>query len=333
MPAVAFPVGVGGESPIRLSVVIPTHNRPALLQQAIQSAVVQRHRSAEIIVVDDGSTPAVDVLDVRAGYALPITLLRNDQAQGPSMARNRGIAAARGDILTFLDDDDLLAPNALAIIDGYFLENNGVDALFLSVEPFGPFAGGVRDNQDKALRKVLSRPGVVFGSDTEFSRLQSEELFISLLDTMPITFQRVAIRREALLAVGNYRGSGFEDLEWYYRIALQLRCALVRLPLCQFRCDQQSYFSTGEAKARLSDTVVSVREQLLKIQEVQANPRIAAAVRASLAVAHFNKAFHSLHDDRNGGFSWDSFRASLRNGVSWNHVSLALRALFRLQGR
>jgi len=89
---------------IKLSVIIPTHNRPEKLEQILDCLRRQDVASAdyEIIVVDDNSLPPVSLQRIEEG---PETLLvRLDEAER-SAARNTGAAAARGEILIFVDDD------------------------------------------------------------------------------------------------------------------------------------------------------------------------------------------------------------------------------------
>jgi hypothetical protein len=87
-----------------VTIVIPTKDRAELLRRAIASAKAQTHSSVEIIVVDDGSaTPVVPEPGVR--------YIRNDVSRGVSAARNQGLAAAAGEWIAFLDDDDELLPD------------------------------------------------------------------------------------------------------------------------------------------------------------------------------------------------------------------------------
>lgn len=93
-----------------VSVVIPTFNRAQAVVRAVESVLAQTYRPIELIVVDDGSTDQTG--DVLRGYGEAVTYVRQDNA-GPSAARNRGIRASRGDLVAFLDSDDLWLPAKL----------------------------------------------------------------------------------------------------------------------------------------------------------------------------------------------------------------------------
>lgn len=91
------------ERPTLVSAVIPVHNGGAMLAEAVQSVLAQHLPPAvevEVIVVDDGSVDgAPDAL--AAGV-----LVLSQENSGPSAARNVGVAAARGELVAFLDADD-----------------------------------------------------------------------------------------------------------------------------------------------------------------------------------------------------------------------------------
>jgi galactofuranosylgalactofuranosylrhamnosyl-N-acetylglucosaminyl-diphospho-decaprenol beta-1,5/1,6-galactofuranosyltransferase len=90
-----------------VSVVIPVFNRDDLVAQSIHSVQTQTGVAAEIIVVDDGSTDTTPDVVTEVAKADPrVRLLRVAHA-GPAAARNAGVAAARGEYLTFVDSDDL----------------------------------------------------------------------------------------------------------------------------------------------------------------------------------------------------------------------------------
>ncbi|MEM9808922.1 MAG: glycosyltransferase [Cyanobacteria bacterium P01_D01_bin.56] len=95
-----------------ISVVIPTYNRIAMLREALASALRQTFEGAiEIIVIDDNSQDGTPEI-IRDQYP-GIYLIACTENKGPSAARNRGIAAAQGDYIAFLDSDDLWEPDYL----------------------------------------------------------------------------------------------------------------------------------------------------------------------------------------------------------------------------
>jgi glycosyltransferase involved in cell wall biosynthesis len=95
----------------RATIVIPTHNRPRLLERAVRSALAQTVQDIQVVVVDDGSAEPVrvDRPDRR------LVVIRNHEALGVSAARNAGLRAAAGAWVTFTDDDDELLPNMIQV--------------------------------------------------------------------------------------------------------------------------------------------------------------------------------------------------------------------------
>src|SRR5690242_3039148 len=92
-----------------VSVIITTRNRAALLQEAIESVLKAEKKgfTTEIIVVDDGSTDTTaEVIN-----AYPVHYIATAGGLGIARARNTGLAVAKGDFITILDDDDLWLPN------------------------------------------------------------------------------------------------------------------------------------------------------------------------------------------------------------------------------
>jgi glycosyltransferase involved in cell wall biosynthesis len=93
-----------------LTVIIPTFNRRGYVVEAVKSVLIQGIDHCEIIVVDDGSTDGTK--DVLRPYADMIRYIHQEN-QGVSAARNRGVCEARGELLAFLDSDDVWAPDRL----------------------------------------------------------------------------------------------------------------------------------------------------------------------------------------------------------------------------
>jgi hypothetical protein len=92
------------------SVIIPTYGRPVFLDAALRSILEQSIDSFEVIVVDDASPEPVDVQT-----SSKVRLVRLEVNGGAAQARNIGARAARGEVLTFLDDDDTWSVDRLSM--------------------------------------------------------------------------------------------------------------------------------------------------------------------------------------------------------------------------
>ena len=100
------------EDPL-VSVVTPAYNVGPLIADTLESVYAQHYRNFEVLVVNDGSpdTPALET--ALAPYRDRITYIVQENA-GPSAARNAGIEHARGDLIAFLDGDDIWLPHCLS---------------------------------------------------------------------------------------------------------------------------------------------------------------------------------------------------------------------------
>jgi glycosyltransferase involved in cell wall biosynthesis len=96
-----------------VSVIIPTWNRASTIVAAIESALAQTHPPLEILVCDNGSTDDSEAR-IRALADDRVRWIPGAAGGRPAFPRNRGIAAARGEWLAFLDSDDEWLPDKLA---------------------------------------------------------------------------------------------------------------------------------------------------------------------------------------------------------------------------
>jgi glycosyltransferase involved in cell wall biosynthesis len=184
----------------RVSVVIPTRDRRALLARALTSIEAQRFRDLEVVVVDDGSVdhtaswlrarrPAFCVIEVA-------------QPSGAAAARNLGVQQARGEILAFLDDDDVWHPSYLEVQVAQFEAHPEADLCttgHIEVDAIGRVSW-------PDLRPSYSYP----------------EPIVHLLTECPIhTLSVAACRRKAFERVGPFDESLsiVHDLDWYLRLA------------------------------------------------------------------------------------------------------------------
>lgn len=114
-----------------ISVVIPTHNRLANLQESLASVLNQTVLPDEVIVVDDGSaTPVTDAVFEGFPNTISTLLIRNEVPMGGNNARNKGVLATAADYIAFLDDDDRFKQNKIEELRKTVEQNPEADVIY-----------------------------------------------------------------------------------------------------------------------------------------------------------------------------------------------------------
>ena len=117
------------KEPPLVSVIMPMRDRAAVVGDAVRSVLEQTYPNFELIVVDDGSRD--DSVSVVRSFTDPrIRLLESSDPVGVSAARNRGLAAARGDLIAYLDSDNTWRPDYLRAMAGFFQIRPDADAAY-----------------------------------------------------------------------------------------------------------------------------------------------------------------------------------------------------------
>ena len=211
----------------KVSVIIPTHNRPALLPQAVESARAAG-TNVEIIVVDDASTDATAEV---CGSLPDIRYVRVERNQGVAGARNIGIFSSTGNYVAFLDDDDLRLPGSLDL-----------QAAALDANPQAGFVSGAMIMADQNYQPTgeVIRP-----------RPSSGDLFWELLELeFPVMPLCTLIRKECFRRVGllNRHVSSIDDWDIFTRIAEVYPVVVIPEPVGLYR--QPTPFSDQGSSAR-----------------------------------------------------------------------------------
>jgi len=115
-----------------VSVVVPVRDGEAFLAEALESVLRQEPAPLEVVVVDDGSTDGSRALAERFGPPVRVLSQRN---AGPAAARNRGVEATGGEVLAFLDADDLWLPGKLRAQVGHLAEHPESDVVIGLTQP------------------------------------------------------------------------------------------------------------------------------------------------------------------------------------------------------
>ena len=122
-----------GNQPL-ISVIVPAYNSEKYIAEALQSVLDQNYKPMEIIVVDDGSTDKTT--DIVAGFESQVEYVYMENS-GPGAARNRGLELAAGDIVGFIDADDLWDKNKLKLQLPFLLEDSSIDIVLGALQRFG----------------------------------------------------------------------------------------------------------------------------------------------------------------------------------------------------
>ncbi|MCU0592459.1 MAG: glycosyltransferase [Desulfobacterales bacterium] len=195
--------------PPQVSVIIPTYNRAGCLREAVDSVLAQEFRGFELIVVDDGSRDETPQL--LQPYGDSIRVLRQEN-RGVSAARNAGIAGSRGELIAFLDSDDLWLPGKLARQVEFFRQNP--ESLICQTEELW-VKNGSRVNPGRRHQK---RGGMIFEPSLELCLVSPSA---------------VMLRRELFDRVGlfNERLPACEDYDLWLRVSCRYPVGLIETPL------------------------------------------------------------------------------------------------------
>lgn len=235
-----------------VSVIIPTYNRANLVGAAIRSVLSQSYENVELIVVDDGSTD--NTCEVLAGFQSAISIVRQPNA-GPAIARNRGIAAAHGEIIAFLDSDDLWMPTKLER-QVRSLQTAGPETLCSLCNCTVVYANGDRTTTFDIADLHPSCSTGMWVNPVEV-----------LLNRFVLFNQAVIIRREALERVGYFDETlrFGEDYELPFRLALEGPWTILRDELVVYHvASPNSWAETAmREEVRLREDLVKIRAQMV----------------------------------------------------------------------
>ena len=216
------------------SVIMPVYNRERYVREAIDSVLVQGDGDFELIVVDDGSTDR-SVAIIQSIQDPRVRLLRNDHGGGAS-ARNKGIAAARGEFIVWIDSDDLQAPGALAALRKSIASHADADVFYGDLEIFHDAV-----------------PGQV--QHTHYPDYYSSQLLPQLILGNCLPNPGTAVRRALYDQHGDY-DTAFtrcHDYQIWTRLADTARFKKVEAILCHWRQHDESLSS---AKTRAFEAKV-----------------------------------------------------------------------------
>ena len=272
-----------------VSVIIPTYNSSSYVLQAVDSALGQTIQPSEVIVVDDGSTD--DTAKVFSGSRRTVRYIYQEN-RGLSAARNRGIAEARGDLIAFLDADDVWLPEKLEKQTACLAQHpeSGLvhsDLLYWD------------DRTGQTSRRECGRAA------------KAGRCYEQFLSRNGVTPSTVIVRRTCLARVGTFdeaiRRPTTQDYDLWFRIARHYELLYVEEPLVLYR--QHESNASNQTVAMLEDELYVVRKAL------RADPSLSSLAGATIVNRRLFTLLFSLgylhHDARRQAEACDCFRGAL----------------------
>jgi glycosyltransferase involved in cell wall biosynthesis len=227
-------LGPLGDAP-KFSVIVPTFNRASLVLEAVQSVLAQTYTRLELIVVNDGSTD--DTVERLRRVVDPRLSVVTVAHGGVSAARNAGLAVATGTLVSFLDSDDLWLPDKLAIELDFLRRHPDIGLVFGDLEKYD----GIRHISS------FMRTTDVFSKRLPQARtdgfvLNPREMYLCLLQEVPVKTPAMTVRHEVLAAVGGFDElwTSSEDWELLLRLAWVTAFGYVDRPLAVIRVSPDS---------------------------------------------------------------------------------------------
>ena len=298
-----------------VSVIIPTYNRAYIIEQAIESVLAQTFEDFEVIVADDGSTDdtaarIATIADPRLRY-IPLP-----HAGAPAAARNAGIRHARGDLLAFLDSDDLWKPDKLAREVAFLDGHPEAGAVFSDLEKYDR---GRHTASFARAAPAFSRH-LAAAASLDARMLPRRLLYLVLLQEVPIMPSAFAVRRAVVDRHGAFDESWTtcEDWEFFLRLSRGERFGYIDQPLAVLRVLKDANHRRKYLRGRAAMLALFRRERALCAGDREAQ----AALR--LGLAHLRKQLLWVYEEE--GRTSAALGCCLRGFVEAHDPAFLLRA-------
>jgi len=273
--------------PPLVSVIVTTYNHEAFIAEALQSVVDQTYTDYELIVVDDGSVDGT--LEQVSRFGRHARLIRQPNL-GVAASRNTGIQHARGELLAFLDGDDVWEPDKLEWQVVAVAEHPASGLIAVD---------GVKFSGPSVLQQSLLAPSVTgLLLDREFVTLRCYERF--LRENLISTTSQIMVPRSVFGAVGlsdtTFPVSSDRDL--YIRIAARYEMTFVGRRLTRWRYLPSSASGPEELRVlRWAVDDIAVLKKHLRCAPPTYRPLMRALLRREVSAAA-STAYQSASEAR-----------------------------------
>jgi glycosyltransferase involved in cell wall biosynthesis len=292
----------------KVSVIIPAYNVAPYIGETLDSVFAQTFADYEAIVINDGSPDTEDLERALARFIDRINYLKQEN-RGASAARNTGVRAARGELIAFLDADDLWLPNYLNE-QITFIQERDCDLVCADAEVFGDIS-----HEEQSYMESLM-PGSPSTGDVTFLGLLSAE--------QSLITSGVVVRRELVIQAGLFDEAlrNSQDFDLWLRLARHgTRMAYQRQNLLRYRSRDHSLSGDEVNVHRRELRVLDKVEREYDLSPAE-RPEVVSVIERRRAILEFELG--KLYLAR-GEFACarESFGKANRSGRSWKTQAAA----------
>jgi glycosyltransferase involved in cell wall biosynthesis len=201
----------------KISIVTPSYNQGKFIERTITSVLDQDYPNLEYIVIDGGSQD--ETVDILRKYGRQLTWL-SEKDNGQADAINKGMRMSTGDIVAYLNSDDIYEPHALHKVAEYFTAHT--EAMWLTGQC------RIIDEKDREVRKMITRYKNFLLKHYRYSMLLTTNPI-----SQPATFWRRALMNE--IGLFNVNEHLVMDYDYWLRIGERYRLAVLDDYLAGFR--------------------------------------------------------------------------------------------------
>jgi glycosyltransferase involved in cell wall biosynthesis len=262
-----------------VSVVIPTYQRPKLVERAVNSVLNQTYQNIEIIVVNDD--PETDLSHIKS-MSDKVTLLNHEENKGACQARNTGIKQAEGDYIGLLDDDDEYLPEKI---------EKQIQQFEQLPKEYGMVYSGVEEVKNGETVNTKTRPGRKF-----LSRKREGKVYQELLRGNMIPAPTVLVKKECFDKVGLFdpEFESSQDLDMWLRIAQKHKIGKLDEALAKYHLDGEDRISESLEKK------IQGKSKILEkyLEDINKNPQARLAVKTELETYKLQKKLDNPITDK-----------------------------------
>ena len=267
-----------------VSIVTPSYNQSRYIEETIQSVLLQDYPAIEYLIIDGGSTDGS--VEIIRRYATRLSYWVSEPDVGQADAINKGWQRARGDIIAYINSDDLYLPGAIHRAVHYFEQHPEVGIVCGACQLIG--------KDGKPLRAPVEVP----------------EISLEWLLRYPLPQPAVFFRRSVIEQIGLLDPALHYVLDWEFCI----RAAMTGIPIARLMGSPIACFRCWESQKTNNSFMHQIEEQVLVRDRLLLNPQVSATLAKAIT---FSKAW---------AFLWPAYQHYLRGqmGSARNLLRLAV---------